>query len=129
SDPNLLPNLRIVSSRALGDGSAQICDDGPDPPIGGVPASVIDGSQASANAINDFACRFEARGNTVNAWTKDAGQDARFVNAATRVQYCPFLGIGSELEFPAGDTKITAIVTDDVGQPGMPQSIIIRVGP
>lgn len=132
SDPNLLPNLLIVSSNALGNGSASICDDGPDPPIGGVPAvnpPVFGGTQQSANAINDFACRFEARDNSTLACTKDAGQDARFVNAATRVQYCPFLGIGSELEFPDGDTKITAIVTDDIGQPGMPRSIIIRVGP
>jgi hypothetical protein len=34
-DPNLLPNLRIVSSRALGNGSPAVCDDGPNPPIGG----------------------------------------------------------------------------------------------
>jgi hypothetical protein len=132
SDPNRLPNLQIVVSRALGNGSGLICDDGPETPIGGVPAvdpPVFGGVQSAANAINDFACRFDARDNTTLACTRDAGQDSRFVNAATRVQYCPFLGIGSELAFLPGDTRVTARVTDDLNQPGMPRSIIVRFTP
>jgi hypothetical protein len=134
SDPNLLPNLRVVVSRAIGNGSTIVCDDGPDPPIGGVPAvdppNLFGGSQAVANAINDLACRFEARSNQVNACTRDAGGDGRFLRgSATRVQYCPFVGIGSELAFQVGDTKVTALVTDANGVPGMPLSIIIRFTP
>ena len=51
------------------------------------------------------------------------------MNPATRVQFCPALGIGSELAFPVGDTRVTARVTDIIGQPGPPSSIIIRVLP
>jgi hypothetical protein len=132
-DPNLLPNLRIVSSRPLGNGSPAVCDDGPEPPIGGVPATdppVFGGTQASANAINDFACRFEGRTQQTNACTKNFGGDGEFVRGtATFVQFCPFLGIGSELAFPAGDTKVTAQVSAPNGQPGPSASIIVRFTP
>ena len=130
TDPNALPNFQILVSRALGNGSTLVCDNGPDPPIGGVPAvdpPQFGGDQNVANAINDLACRFDARTTTGDACTRNASQDAAFVNAATRVQFCPQLGIGSELAFPDGDTRVTARVTDAIGQPGFPASIIIRV--
>ena len=43
------------------------------------------------------------------------------------VQFCPTVGIGAELAFPQGETRLTAIVKDDFGQPGLPASIIVRV--
>ena len=131
-DPNVLPNLELVVSNPLGNGSTAVCDDGPDPPIGGVPATnppMFGGSQESANAINDLGCRFNARTTSGDACTKNSQQDPSFVVASTRVQFCPALGIGSEIEFPVGDTRVTVRVTDIIGQPGPPASIIIRVLP
>jgi hypothetical protein len=67
-----------------------VCDDGPNPPIGGVPASRRSpaATQESANAINDFACRFEGRTQQTNACTKNFGGDGEFVRGtATFVQF------------------------------------------
>lgn len=131
SDPNRLPDLLIVSSRPLGDGSTAVCDDTSPGFIGGVPAvdpPSFGGTQFVANAINDFACRFTARNNAGDACTRTPGGDSGFVVGGTKaVQFCPTVGIGVELAFPLGDTRITAVVKDENGLPGMPQSIIIRV--
>jgi hypothetical protein len=119
-----------VVSRALGNGSGEVCDDGPDPPIGGVPAvdpPQFGGTQSSANAINDLACRFNARATTGDACTRNNQQDPSFVVASTRVQFCPAVGVGAEIAFPLGETRITARATDVIGQPGLASSIIIRV--
>jgi hypothetical protein len=138
-DPNSLPNLQIVASRPLGDGSQRVCDNQNNPPVGGVPAvdpPMFGGSQASADAINDLGCRFDARlsaqgGMTgAGACTRNASQDPAFVSSQTKVQFCPQIGIGTELAFPIGvDTRITARVTDIVGQPGLPAAIIVRISP
>jgi len=133
TDPNSLPDLQIVVSRPLGDGSTVVCDDGQHipPPLGGVPAvdpPMFGGTQASANAINDFACRFDARGSSGDACTRDPTTlEYRFWQGDTKVQFCPQLGIGSELAFPSGDTRLTVRVRDMLGQPGAPSSIIVRV--
>jgi hypothetical protein len=131
-DPNVLPNLQITVSNPLGNGSAAVCDDGPDPPIGGVPATnppMFGGTQAAANAINDLSCRFNARTTSGDACTRNSQQDPSFVAVGTRVQFCPSVGVGSEIAFPIGDTRVTARITDVLGQPGPAASIIIRVVP
>jgi hypothetical protein len=129
-DPNLLPDLQIVVSRPLGNGSPTVCDDGSGGIIGGVPAvnpAVFGGTQASANAINDLTCRFNVRSSSGDACTRNAQQDAAFVVGSTRVQFCPASGIGAEIGFLPGDTRVTARVTDNIGQPGVAAAIIIRV--
>jgi hypothetical protein len=131
SDPNRLPDLLIISSEALGNGSTTVCDDSPPSFIGGVPAvdpPSFGGTQFVANAINDFACRFTARNQSGDACTRGPTGDFAFVTGATKVvQFCPTVGIGLELAFPLGDTLLTAIVRDENGLPGAPRSIIIRV--
>jgi hypothetical protein len=125
---NGLPNLQIVVSRPLGNGSPAVCD-ATAPMIGGVPAvdpPDFGGSQASTNAINDLGCRFDAR-TADTACTRNASEYPAFVAPRTTVQFCPTVDVGAEIAFPAGDTRVTARVTDAVGQPGMPASIIIRV--
>ena len=42
-------------------------------------------------------------------------------------QFCPNIGIDTALRLASGDTRVTARVTDVLGQPGVPASIIIRV--
>jgi hypothetical protein len=131
TDPNSLPDLQIVVSRPLGNGSTRVCDDQNNLPIGGVPAvdpPMFGGTQASANAINDFACRFDARGTSGDACTRDpTTQEPRFWQTDTKVQFCPQVGIGAELAFPSGDTRITVRVRDILGQAGAPSSIFVRV--
>ena len=132
SDPNLLPDLQLVSSRALGNGSAAVCDDGTPPNLGGVPAvdpPQFGGTQSSANAINDLSCRFDARKTASDACTRNQFQTESFVDPTTTVQFCPRVSIGAEIAFPLGDTRLTVRARDSLGQPGHPASIIVRVTP
>ncbi|MFN8642175.1 MAG: hypothetical protein U0802_11145 [Candidatus Binatia bacterium] len=129
-DPNVLPDLQVVVSRALGNGSPAVCDDGPAPPIGGVPPVVppsFGGSQVVADAINDLSCRFDARTSSMQACTRDSFGTYGFTNPKSTVQFCTSPGVGTELAFPLGDTIATARVRDVVRQPGHPHSIAIRV--
>jgi hypothetical protein len=133
TDPNVLPDLQLVTSRLLGNGSAAVCDVGPAPnqPIGGVPAvdpPMFGGTQTITNAINDLACRFDARVSSGLACTRDPFQQVEsFVGQGSTVQFCTSAGVGAEMAFPLGDTILTARVLDVVGQPGHPMSIVIRV--
>ena len=130
-DPAVLPQFQIVASRALGNGSAMVCDDGPLPMLGGVPAvnpAAFGGSQSISNAINDLSCRFDARGVSTSACTRDPfQQDGTFVGQGSTVQFCTSAGVGTELAFRLGDTILTARVLDELGFPGPPASIVIRV--
>lgn len=131
ADPNVLPDLQVLVSRPLGNGSLAVCDAGPAPPIGGVPATTpaaFGGSQAVADAINDLGCRFDARSATAQACTRDNFGTYGFTAAST-VQFCTSPGVGAELAFPVGDTIVTARVRDVAGQPGQAMSIAIRVRP
>ena len=131
SDPSVLPDAQFEVSRPLGNGSTAVCDRGPPPNIGGVPAvnsQGFGGSQADSNAINDLSCRFDARTASGLACTRDAFQQVEgFVSNDSTVQFCSSPGVGSEIAFPPGDTTVTARVLDIVGQPGPPASIVIRV--
>ncbi len=81
-----------------------------------------------SNAINDFACRFDARRMSTDACTRNAFQEDRFVSTGSGVvQFCSTVGVGQEIAFPLGDTRLTARALDNLGQPGLPASIIIRV--
>jgi len=131
SDPNVLPDLQVLVSRPLGDGSPAVCDDGPLPPIGGVPATkptAFGGSQAIANAINDLGCRFDSRGSSTQACTRDSFGVYAFTANST-IQFCTSPGVGAELAFGIGDTIVTARVRDIAGQPGHAKSIAIRIRP
>lgn len=131
SDPNVLPDLQIVASRPLGNGSTRVCDNQNNPPLGGVPAvnpPIFGGTQAASNAINDLSCRFDVRGDASLACTRDPFQQVgTFVGQGSTVQFCISPAVGSELAFPLGDTILTARVRDVLGQPGHPVSIVIRV--
>ncbi|MGD9762979.1 MAG: hypothetical protein AB7V27_04610 [Candidatus Binatia bacterium] len=130
-DANVLPDLQLVVSRPLGNGSTAVCDDGPLPlPLGGVPATdppQFGGSQAASNAINDFTCRFDVRVASSQACTRNDFGVEVFTTGLADVQFCSSPGIGTETAFPEGDTIVTGRVRDIAGNPGPAKSIVIRV--
>jgi hypothetical protein len=130
NDPEALPDFQMVSSGPLGDGSLKVCDDMPGN-LGGVPAvepPVFSGTQAVANALNDLGCRFDVHGQSSIACTRAAvTMDPSFVSGNSNTQFCSSPGVGTEIAFPTGDTRLTVRVKDVAGYPGLPSAIIVRV--
>jgi hypothetical protein len=121
-NPNRRPDLWVVSSSPLGDGSPAVCD-------GGVPAVSPPSfalSQAISNALNDLACNFTFSTSTNFACTQDSFGSSAFVDSATQAQYC--LQVIRALAFPDADTLLTVLVRDSTGTPGPPRQLILRVG-
>ncbi len=138
-----LPDLQIVSSRPLGDGSDAVCDS-TGPNAGGVPAldppSYLP-TEANIRIMNDFGCRFiDGSGNPRGRGSQEACTrvppelDFRFVAADASVQFCA--PVTRVLEFPPGDTVLTARVLDQSGPdappgsgvPGPTAQIVVRIG-
>jgi hypothetical protein len=134
-DPRTRPDLQIVVDRALGNGSAAVCDNEP-PDIGGVPAVKpprFDETQAISNAINDLACRFvdgegqpRAR-NRMNACVLFEDGEYGFFDSSSTAQYCSVV-IPQAMRFGDGDTLVLVRVRDAGGNSGPPARMIIRVG-
>jgi hypothetical protein len=128
------PDLQLLVSRPLGNGSNAVCDDRP-PLIGGVPGfdpPTFSDDPAIVDALNDFGCRVDdGQGNpfgrraSMLACTRDASAEFRFVNFASRVQYC--LPIAQLWNFPLGDTIVAARVRDETDQFGETREIVVRV--
>jgi len=132
ADPNSLPDLQIVVSRQLGNGSTAVCDDTP-PNLGGVPAidpPMFTGSQAIADALNDLGCRFKDGSGVAGGRTADEACTIfpdgrfRFVGQST-IQFCGL--IDEPLVFPSGDTTVTAQIRDTAGRLSAPMSIVVRI--
>jgi len=133
NDPTVRPDLEIIVSRPLGDGSPAVCDNMP-PIIGGVPASPsFDLTQPISNAINDFGCRFvNGSGQPIGrapgeACTVFSDGEFHFVNSASMIQFCA--GIAAPFGFPMGDTVVMVRARDVTGAPGPPASFVVRVMP
>jgi len=132
SSPGVLPDFRLVTSNPLGDGSWEVCDNVPGD-LGGVPAidpPAFSGSQAVADALNDFGCRFVATtsGSGAAPCTKEQGtMEPIFVIPQSTTQFCSSPGVGAEIAFPAGDTRLTVRVWDVLGYPGPPAGIVVRI--
>lgn len=126
-----LPDLQIVVSRTLGDGSAAVCDRFP-PQAGGVPAVDPPRFDDQAAAVNDLACRFvDGGGQPVGRGRNDSCvlyDDGSFDFAAktSTVQFCGF--VDAVFHFPPGDTIVTARLLDQEGHPGEPMRIVVRIG-
>jgi hypothetical protein len=132
-DAAVRPDLEIIVSRPLGDGSLLVCDDML-PFIGGVPAApTFETTQPISDAINDFACRFidglgEPGGRSAgNACTVYEDGEFRFVEPTSTAQFCA--PIIEPFGFALGDTVVTARVRDVNGAPGPPASMVIRIVP
>jgi len=130
SDPSARPDVQILSSRPLGNGSPEVCDKGPPPfPLGGVPGfpslNLDDPSQAVTDALNDFACRLA--NNTIDPCTLDDRERPAYVASDTTTQVCSDGVIGTEMRFPSGSTTLIVRWRDRNGNYGRPAKIIIRV--
>jgi hypothetical protein len=127
-----LPDLQLLVSRPLGDGSTAVCDVDPEGINGGVPATdppVF--SAANADAINDLGCRVnDGTGAALGrppgqACTRFASGDFGFVDQSSSVQFC--LPIALAWSFPQGDTIVTARLRSVRGNLGDPLQIVVRV--
>lgn len=130
-----LPDLQIVVSRPLGNGSTSVCDDPIDAP-GGVPAvdpaNFDETNQTVVKAGNDLACRFvdgggltAARTNPDDSCVSFPSGDFAFVDEDTTAQFCGFVNV--PLSFPSGDTVVTARLRDAAGNLGPEKQIVVRV--
>lgn len=135
NDPNVLPDLQMLLSRPLGNGSTAVCDKAL-PNRGGVPAtSPLEFSiaQAAADAINDLGCRVnDGTGQSLGVGTS---QDActvfpdgqfHFVDAMSSAQFC--IPIAQPWSFPRGTTVVKARIRDMAGTVGAEREILVRVG-
>lgn len=139
-----MPSFQIQATRALGDGSLQVCD-GEDPAPGGVPAinpPSFEPTQQIQDTMNDLGCRFlDGSASQSPAGRGCNPQEAclRFEDgtfgcqSAATVQYCSQV-ISVVEEFPEGDTLLSvrvleAQVAGRERMPGPVDQIIIRVKP
>lgn len=127
------PDLQILVSKPLGDGSARVCDRLP-PAAGGVPAidpPVFSDLPEVIDALNDLGCRFldgagQPRGRGKNdacVLKPDGGFD--FVNSSSTVQFCGFIDVAAR--FPPGEVRVTVRLRDERGQTGPTAQIILRI--
>ncbi len=135
--PGGQPDLQLIVSRPLGNGSAIVCDTRP-PLLGGVPATdplVFADDAGQIAAMNDLGCRVDdgtgqpvARATTQLACTRSdaAGFGFAFVSDASTAQYC--LPIAGAWAFSTGDTVVAARARDINGRTGAAREIVIRVG-
>jgi hypothetical protein len=136
-DPFGRPDLEIEADRPLGNGSTAVCDN-MQPNLGGVPAinpPDFSDTQTVADRLNDFGCRFlDGAGLPGGRACDENNACVRFetgvfgcVSPNSRRQYCGM--VPSNLAFPQGDTIMTVRVRDNLGNPGPPAQIVIRITP
>lgn len=140
TDPTVLPDLQMIVSRPLGDGSEVVCDKFL-PDAGGVPATSpfqFAVNRRVAAAINDLGCRVDdgngnprGRNTAQLACTRVERDDGSgtfgfdFVDRRSEVQFC--LLIARAWSFPRGDTVIRARVRDVSRRLSPEREIVVRV--
>lgn len=132
SNPNVLPDLQMIASRPLGNGSLAVCDNMP-PTFGGVPAVSppdFTPTQATSRAINDLGCRF-VDGSGATSGRTAAGAcvlypdgEYRFANAQSQIQFCAT--VSRPMIFPRGDTLLSVRLRSTSGVTGGVAQIIVR---
>ena len=134
SDDGTPPDLWIEASRPLGDGSSDVCDKGPPPDLGGVPAFEPPNFNVDLpnvrGALIDFACRFQVHVRSDDACTVNSLGNFRFASTtitSQTIQFCFEPAIGSEVALPHGSTVFTARVRDKQGGVGDPVQIVVQV--
>jgi len=132
-----LPDLQVILSNAIGDGSTALCDTEP-PTAGGVPATEpfeFSDAPEVIRAINDLGCRADdGRGLTqgrqvpAEACTRmrPSGEIAAAGQGST-VQFC--IPIARAWALPEGETRVAARVRSVSGEVGPAREIVVRVLP
>ena len=124
------PDLQILASRPLGNGSEAVCDKGPPPPLGnggGIPPvdpPDFGSSEEITNAMIDFACRFAVQPSREDACTLDTRGNFDFLGDGTTIQFCN--QTATVTAFASGDTVLTARLRDVAGNLGPPAQVVIR---
>lgn len=121
-------DLWLISDTTLGNGSGEICDEGPtlDNPqavAGGVPAAT---SFDDVAAIDDFACRFVYYNSSEESCTFDELGNFDFVSPLSTAQYCSGPSFGPEVALPSGsEATFTVRLRDSSGALGDIARLII----
>jgi hypothetical protein len=134
SDGSSFPDLQVQVSHPLGNGSPAVCD-ASGPTAGGVPGidpPNFDPSHTNIDIVNDLGCRFVdgdglpvARKETEACVQFSTGEHG-FVSPLSTTQFCGLMtGV---LQFPPGDTLVTARLRDVNGNVGPLAQMIVRVG-
>lgn len=133
-----MPDLQILASQPLGNGSPDICDRSGST-AGGVPhvdPPTFTESLDVIAAVNDLACRFlngagvalgrrSSEDSCVEIPT-DSGQ-FRFAGSGSTIQFCGL--VDASYRFPEGDTRLTVRMRDILANVGIPAQIVVRVEP
>jgi hypothetical protein len=130
-----LPDLQVILSNPLGDGSMALCDTDL-PNVGGVPAVQpfeFSDTPEVIQAINDFGCRADDGFGDPQGRAAPPGACTRLqpsgeigpVAKRTTVQFC--IPIARAWAFPEGQTRIAARVRDVTGQTGPPREIVLQI--
>lgn len=134
NDPSVLPDMQVLLSRPLGNGSAAVCDE-TFPNQGGVPGVFpldFARTQAVADAINDFGCRFDNGAGvpvgvpSIDACTFFPDGEYHFVDPNSTLQFCA--PIARAWAFHSGTTIVKARARDQRGALGAAREIAVRVG-
>lgn len=134
ADPNVLPDLQVLLSRPLGDGSSMVCDKTV-PSAGGVPATpALEylATPAVAAAINDFGCRFDNGAGVptgvgpADACTSFPSGDFGFVEGSSELQFC--MVVSQAWAFPRGQTIVKVRARDAARNLGWPREMVVQVG-
>ncbi len=126
-DPTRQPDLQILSSRDLGNGSPAVCDKSL-PSVGGVPQvspAEFAEQQSVSDALNDLACRFKTYAEADFACTQDNAGNLLFASAASTIQFCML--VDENVSFPGGETVLTVRVKDTAGNAGATRQLVVRI--
>jgi len=128
-DPSGKPDLQLLVTNAIGNGSTVKCDTKPPNSGGvpGVPSLNFDGGPAVTDALVDMACRFTYVTSAATSCTRDRFGNFAFLGPGSTRQYC--FQVPDSAAFASGDTTVAAQLRDSIGNLGPAQQIVIRVVP
>lgn len=130
ADPLDRPDIQVIVSRPLGDGSPVVCDNSGSE-SGGVPAvEPFDFSQTqlATDVMAEMSCRIDGGARTRSGdacTTGDEGFGFAFINPIATAQFC--IEPARAWAFPVGDTLVAARVLDVAGNPGPVREMVVRI--